>query len=144
MAKIISPANQVAAVHDKIMQKITGKINLAKNESVITAWRFGNRPIHAGQICGKKVLPNGNTQIRITTAYAGDATTIATDTKVYSPSGELLKAYHGIRGNRIACTNEDGVVTKVINETRAYSSEPNEIAQIVQNERRMNPDIKTL
>jgi hypothetical protein len=126
------------------MQKITGEVKLAKNEAVITAWRFGNKPAHAGQIRGKKVLPNGNTQIRITTAYAGDAKTIATDTKVYSPSGELLKAYHGIRGGRVTCENADGVVTDVINETRAYSSDPSEISQIVQNERKMNPEIKVL
>jgi hypothetical protein len=144
MAKIVSQANQVAAVHDKLMQKIAGNANLSKNEAVITAWRFGNKPIHAGQIRGKKVLPNGNTQLRITTAYAGDSNMIATDTKVYSPSGELLKAYHGVRGAQVTCKNADGVVIKATNETRAYSSNPSEIAQIIRDERRMNPDVKYL
>jgi hypothetical protein len=142
MPKIVSKAPQIEGIHKALMKKITGQTPLAKNESVITAWKFGDNPAHAGQLMGKKTLPNGNIQTRVTTAYAGDSHMIATDTKVYSPSGELLKAYHGIRGAHVDLTDANGVLKKSLNETSAYSSKPNEIAKIIQQERKMNPDVK--
>lgn len=142
MPWIVSEAPQIKAIHRALIKKITGQTPLAKNESLITLWRFGDKPAHAGQLFGQKTLPNGNIQKRVTTAYAGDSHRIATDTKVYSPSGELLKTYHGIRGAHMDLTDANGVLKKSLNETAAYSSQPREIARIIQDERRMNPDVK--
>jgi hypothetical protein len=76
-------------ISKKIMNKIKNNSKLKPDETITKVWRFDGRPVHAGQIQGVKILPNGNKQIRVTTVYAGTTPSIATDTRVFSPSGEL-------------------------------------------------------
>lgn len=123
----------VERIADRIMNKIKGLSKLETNETITKVWRFDGRPVHAGQIQGIKILPNGNKQIRVTTVYAGTTPSIATDTRVFSPSGELLNAYHGIRG-----------AEKTISPTRNYGNTPSEVSEIIKLERSINPEVRYL
>lgn len=133
----VLPKN-IEVIHQKVMKKIQNSSLCQKGEEVIRVWRFGDQPIHAGQIKGVKTLPNGNKQVRITTAYAGSNSTLALDTRVYSPSGELLKAYHGIRGTEATFTNKAGEVVKHIPPTRSYGNTAPEIREIIRQEKSLN------
>lgn len=82
-----------------------------KKYKLVHTWRFPNREAHAGQFFSSKVLPNGNLQQRIVTQY-GNPGVIGIDTRVMSPSGELLRSYAGIRtpeGTRIYGNNSSGL-----------------------------------
>ena len=125
-------------IHQNVMKKIRNNSLCRKGEEIIKVWRFDEQPIHAGQIKGIKILPNGNKQVRITTAYAGSTPTLALDTRVYSPSGELLKSYHGIRGAEATFTNKAGEVVKHIPPTKSYGNTASEIRKIIQQEKSLN------
>lgn len=93
-------------VYPKLMAKITGKIPLQKGESVVYQWRDAMGKVYAGQIYGKKVLPNGNIQERITTVYA-QKPAMGTNTRVYGPDGTLIKSYYGdIYNNTLRYAND--------------------------------------
>lgn len=144
MTKIVGSSEYIGNVWAKVMAKVknTKLCNPNAKERVVHCWRFDGRPAHAGQVYGEKVLPNGNIQKRITTAYAGSEPTIAIDTRVYSPSGELLKAYHGIRGCEVTYKNGDKVIHSIA-PTRAYGGGA-DVAKLIQSERQLNPEIKAL
>ncbi len=130
MAVSSASSKNLEAIHQKVMKKIQNNKSLCqKGEEVIKTWQFEGRPIHAGQIKGTKILPNGNKQVRITTAYAGNTPTIATDTHVYSPSGELLNVYHGVR-------KPSGTLN--------YGNTPTEVTNIIKTEKSMNPELRYL
>jgi regulator of extracellular matrix RemA (YlzA/DUF370 family) len=147
MTKVCYPSEIAAKINKNILSKINNKrpLNVLKNEEVITAWRFGdNKPAHAGQILDRKILPNGNKKVRIATAYANESNPIGINTKIYSPSGELLKSYYGIRGGKVVIKDADGTIKQIVQPTYAFSSNPEEVYKIAQNERKFNPNIKTL
>ena len=117
------------AISNKYLAMIRGKSPLRKGEKVITAWKFGSQEAHAGQIMlAPKTLPNGNIQKRTITVYAGSNPPVALDTRIYTPNGELLKAYHGIRGES----------------TRAYGNTFEEAKKIIADELKLNPEVKYL
>lgn len=68
---------------------------LPKNMQIVHTWSFGKNAPHAGQILQTKTLQNGNLQKRMVTVYGNTA--LGLETAVYSPSGEFLKAYAGVR-----------------------------------------------
>lgn len=95
------------------MTMIKGELKPPKQTSVAQAWKFFKRKQpHAGQIYNYKTLPNGNVQKRITTAYAGDKNALGIETAIYSPRGELLKAYAGIRDGAAGTTRTYASGTK--------------------------------
>ncbi len=143
MTKIYADANHMKAVYDKLMRKVQGIIPVQNGERIEHVWRFGDRTPHAGQIYSKKVLPNGNIQERIATASGCDST-IAVDTKVYSPSGELLQSYFGIRGPKCTITDAEGKVIKEYEPTRVFANNPQDIRKAIAVERSINPDMKFL
>ena len=144
MVKIIGSSNFVSSVHKKLMNKISKSGFCKEGEKIVTLWRFDNRPPHAGQLQGCKILPNGNKQVRITTAYAGDAHVISTDTRIYSPEGELLKAYHGIRGAEMKYVTPKNELIKHILPTQAYANDAEGVAKIIRLEQKLNPGVKYL
>lgn len=100
MPKVYSSTSQVSSINEKIMQYIKGKKSLPNGAKIRKLYATGeNTHIpsqrYAGSIEYSKVLPNGNVQSRLVTAY-GDGS-VGMTTKVSSPSGELLKAYTGVR-----------------------------------------------
>lgn len=143
MPQIYSEARMMKSVYDKLMRKVQGKVPAEPSERLIHVWRFGEKTPHAGQIYSKKILPNGNIQTRITTASGCDST-IATDTRVYSPSGELLKSYFGIRGPKCTVTDADGKLLKEYEPTRVYANNLNDVYKAIRNEQSMNPGFKSL
>ena len=143
MPKIYSEARMMKSVYDKLMRKVQDKVPMQQNEKLVHVWRFGEKTPHAGQIYSKKVLPNGNVQIRITTASGCDST-VATDTRVYSPSGELLKSYFGIRGPKCTITDTEGKLLKEYEPTRVYANNLNDVYKAIKNEQSFNPDFKSL
>ena len=143
MAKIYSEARMMKSVYDKLMRKVQDKVPMQQSEKLVHVWRFGEKTPHAGQIYSKKVLPNGNVQIRITTASGCDST-VATDTRVYSPSGELLKSYFGIRGPKCTITDTEGKLLKEYEPTRVYENNLNDVYKAIKKEQSFNPDFKSL
>lgn len=143
MSKIYGEARQMKAVYDKLMNKITGRAQLNKGERIAHVWRFGDRTPYAGQIYSKKVLPNGNIQERITTASGCDST-IAVDTKVYSPSGELLQSYFGIRGPKCTITDAEGKVIKEYEPTSVFANNSQDVRKAIAKEQSINPDMQFL
>lgn len=143
MGKIYGAATHITSIHEKLMKKITGSQPCEAGERIVHIWKFGNKPAHAGQIYGQKVLPNGNIQRRITTAYAGDANTIATDTRVYSPKGELLKAYYGVRGAKVSVQRANGEIEKLTDETRTFAT-GKDVPAAIRNARTINPEMKSI
>lgn len=85
---------QVAPIWENLFYGIINRIPLAKGYNRIKTFDIGGKII-AGQVTDTKFLKNGNTQKRITTVYPSGH--LGLETKVYSPDGELLKAYAGIR-----------------------------------------------
>ena len=101
MPKVFSNVSQVESVNKKIMQYIREKKPMPKNTNLTHVWAQDSQTHiperrYAGQIKYTKLLANGNTQDRLVTAY-GDGS-IGMTTVVKSPTGELLKAYSGVRG----------------------------------------------
>lgn len=143
MPKIYSEARMMKSVYDKLMRKVQGTIPVTQGEKLVHVWRFGEKTPHAGQIYSKKILPNGNIQTRITTASGCDST-IATDTRVYSPSGELLKSYFGIRGPKSTITDKEGKLLKEFEPTRVYENNLNDVYKAIKKEQSFNPDFKSL
>ena len=143
MSKIYSEARMLKSVYDKLMRKVQGTIPVTQGEKLVHVWRFGEKTPHAGQIYSKKILPNGNIQTRITTASGCDST-IATDTRVYSPSGELLKSYFGIRGPKCTVTDKEGKLLKEFEPTRVYENNLNDVYKAIKKEQSFNPDFKSL
>ena len=143
MSKIYSEARMLKSVYDKSMRKVQGTIPVTQGEKLVHVWRFGEKTPHAGQIYSKKILPNGNIQTRITTASGCDST-IATDTSVYSPSGELLKSYFGIRGPKCTVTDKEGKLLKEFEPTRVYENNLNDVYKAIKKEQSFNPDFKSL
>lgn len=143
MTKIYAEANQMKTVYDKLMSKVQGKVRTQEGERIVHVWRFGDRTPHAGQVLSRKVLPNGNVQYRISTASGCDST-IAVDTRVYSPSGELLKSYFGIRGPKCTITDTEGKVIKEYEPTRVYANRSQEVRKAISKEKSFNPDMQFL
>lgn len=143
MPKIYSEARMMKSVYDKLMRKVQGTIPVTQGEKLVHVWRFEEKTPHAGQIYSKKILPNGNIQTRITTA-SGCNSTIATDTRVYSPSGELLKSYFGIRGPKSTITDKEGKLLKEFEPTRVYENNLNDVYKAIKKEQSFNPDFKSL
>lgn len=86
------------SIWENAMSIVKGVKNLPKKSSLVASWSFTGRNLpHAGQMYSCKTLPNGNIQKRIVTAYAGSSSSLGMETVVFSPKGELLKAYAGIR-----------------------------------------------
>lgn len=144
MQKIAESNKFISNIHSQLMRKIKTPKSCKNNEQIVKLWRFENKPVHAGQIQGTKILPNGNKQVRITTAYAGDSSQIALDTRVYSPSGELLKVYHGIRGTETKFITPENELIKHILPTRAYANDAKGVAKIIRQEQKLNPEVKYL
>lgn len=141
MIKITNAPN-LESISQKYLKKIQGKYSLQEGEQLISKYSFNGQEAHAGQVLQRKVLPNGNKKVRTVTVYAGNGPEVAIDSKIYSPSGELLKAYHGIRGAKTEILAKDGKQIKEIQPTRAYANKPQEVNQIIKDELRMNPDLK--
>lgn len=92
-----------AKIWEGLHSCIRNKTSLPKDMKLVKTWNFYNRPAHAGQIYTQKTLPNGNVQKRLTTVYGNYA--IGLETSVYSPKGELLKAYAGVRNTEKGVTS---------------------------------------
>lgn len=126
MPKIYSNTSQVQNINKNILSYLKGKKVLPQNAQVKHIWAENNQTnipskIYAGQIEYEKILANGNKQTRLVTAY-GDGS-IATTTTVESPSGELLKAYTGLRDRTWKATNpETGNIVKQNTGTPCYAS----------------------
>jgi len=143
MVKQILSNKFISNIHSQIMRKVQNPKLCKEGEQVITQWKFpGNDIAHAGQIQSTKILPNGNKQVRITTAYGGDASLISMDTRVFSPQGKLINAYHGIRGTEMKYLSPEGELVKHLTPTRAYANESKDIAKIIYQEQQFNPAIK--
>jgi len=91
----ITPPKITSAVWNNLQCRFRYGFPLPENMKLLHLWKFYDRPPHAGQVLTVKTLPNGNIQKRITTAYGSEV--LGLETGVYSPKGELLKAYAGIR-----------------------------------------------
>lgn len=85
---------QVAPIWENLFYGITEKIPLKYGFRTIKKFDIGGKII-AGQVENSKQLKNGNFQKRITTIYPSGH--LGTETRIYSPDGELLKSYAGIR-----------------------------------------------
>lgn len=85
---------QVAKIWENLYYGMIGRNPMPQNYSAIKSWTIGNKIVQ-GQLYNEKVLKNGNTQKRITTLFSDG--NLGLETGIYSPSGELLKSYVGIR-----------------------------------------------
>ena len=113
--------NYISAVYDSIMHKITSGKALSKGESFGTLWRFGDRPCHAGQIVSHKVLPNGNTKLRIFTALAGDSKPLAYESIVMNSARSVVSKSCGLIDPAIDAPKVNAVFEKLGSDVR-YSS----------------------
>ena len=143
MTKIYSEARMMKSVYDKLMGKVQGRTPLQQYERLVHVWRFGEKTPHAGQIYSRKILPNGNVRTRITTASGCDSI-VAIDTRIYSPSGELLKSYFGIRGPKCTITDAENKLIKEYEPTRVYANNLNDVYKAIRSEQSINPDFKSL
>ncbi len=103
MGKYYANVTQVKFINQKLMQYIKEEKRLPEGAKIRYVWAHKDKTHlphrrYAGQIEYSKILPNGNKQTRLVTAY-GDGS-IGMTTRVDSPSGELLKAYTGVRDRR--------------------------------------------
>ena len=87
-------APQVTPVWENLFYGIINRIPLKQGFKRVKTFDIGGKII-AGQIENSKTLHNGNLQKRITTVYPNGH--LGMETRIYSPSGELLKSYAGIR-----------------------------------------------
>ena len=142
--KVVKLVPTVEHVWNGVMAKIENHNILAPNiEQVLKKWEipqnahpFPLKPKpHAGQILGRKELPNGNIKTRIVSAmedYEGRPVVIV-EGKIVKPSGELLEAYYGVRTVKSNGTQEFMVDT-----------DPNKIKEAVNKLFNSNPDAKRL
>lgn len=100
------------AVYNSAIRKVKGEKLLSRGEKIVHQWRFNNRPVHAGQILSTKILPNGNKKVRLLTAFANDGA-LGLESVLYSPNGELLEAYAGIRRNSTGTKAISGTMEEV-------------------------------
>lgn len=113
--------NYISAVYDSIMSKVTSGKALSKGESFGTLWRFGDRPCHAGQIVSHKVLPNGNTKLRIFTALAGDSKPLAFESIIMDPARRVVSKSCGLVDSAIDAPKVNDVLKRLGSDVR-YSS----------------------
>ena len=113
--------NYISTVYDSIMSKVTSGKALSKGESFGTLWRFGERPCHAGQIVSHKVLPNGNTKLRIFTAFAGDSKPLAFESIIMDPARRVVSKSCGLVDSAIDAPKVNDVLKRLGSDVR-YSS----------------------
>lgn len=113
--------NYISTVYDSIMSKVTSGKALSKGESFGTLWRFGERPCHAGQIVSHKVLPNGNTKLRIFTAFAGDSKPLAFESIIMDPARRVVSKSCGLVDSAIDAPKVNDVFKRLGSDVR-YSS----------------------
>ena len=87
-------APQIAPIWENLFYGTIDKISLKQGYKKIKTFHIGGKVI-ASQVQNSKILRNGNVQKRITTLYPNSH--VGIETKIYTPDGELLKAYAGIR-----------------------------------------------
>lgn len=125
MPKIYSDVSQIRSINKKIVDYIRYRKPLPIGAKIKYVWSHGqtHSPAarYAGQIEYSKILPNGNKQTRLVTAYGGGD--IGMTTIVKSPDGEVLKAYAGVRCRSWKAISPDtGKVTEKNTGTIAYTS----------------------
>lgn len=126
MPKIYSNVSQVQSINKKVLSYLKNEKKLPQNAQVRKVWAENNKTnipskVYAGQVEYSKILPNGNKQTRLVTAY-GDGS-ISTTTTVKNPSGELLKAYTGVRDKTWKAINpKSGEIVRQNSGTLAYTS----------------------
>ena len=118
---------RVAEIWENLFYGITKQSPLPPSYNTIKTWQIGDKIIE-GQVYNQKILKNGNIQKRIITLFRD--TKLGFETEVYSPDGELLKAYNGIRTTKgtqqikphnIGLTAEEMYASKNIKDAKTLS-----------------------